>query len=324
MTAILLEKIIEIAVIAILKPDAVSGADKAVMWKLFPFLSALKLLIIGIVYRFFLAGIWYFPITIFALTCGIGLIMTIVLAINQRSGLVLLLFLGLFLSVFALSLIKGEATPYRTCSTFGLFVGFILMVLFFMLKGKGIRMIYGVLMLILVVNQSRALNNWFVNDYQRYEYDKEVLLNVAEEIETNFDASKPVVFVGTIALAPQVKKVDINGASFINWGISGGPIPGAANIEFLKRHGHAFTVPTEEQIETGRAIAKTMAVEYPKAGYVVETADIVLVNFGSNYDYRDYISLKEQSVYNGYVDTLSRIFGWDSDYALGQLETAIN
>ena len=191
------------------------------MWKYFPFFTNLKLLIIGIVYRFFLAGAWYLPISIFVIAFVIAVVTAIVLAIKRKSGLILLLFLGLVLAVFAMSIVKGESTPYRMCSPFCVFTGFIFMLLALLLKGKGLKIAYGVLMVILVLNQSRSLNNWFVNDYQRYEHDKEVLLNVATEIEKNHDATKPVVFVGTIKLAPQIKKFKLTALHLLTGAAAG-------------------------------------------------------------------------------------------------------
>lgn len=322
--AVVIEKLIEMVVLAILNPQIVAGADKSVMWKHFPFLTNLKLLIIGMFYRFFLTGFWYFPISIFASALIIAIVTAIVLSIKRKSGLILLLFLGLLLAVFSMSIIKGEATPYRMCSSFCIFTGFILMLFAQLLKGKWLKVSYGILMVILVLNQSRALNNWFVNDYQRYEYDKEVLLNVAANIEENHDVSKPVVFVGTIELAPQIKKGENNGSSFVNWGGFGGPTPGTENLEFLLLHGHEFNAPSEEQIEEALKIAEAMQIEYPKTGYIMETDDINIVNFGQNYDYIDYISEKEEKTYDAYVSALSKVFGWSYEYALGQLETAIN
>lgn len=318
--AVTLEFLISYIVIKTANISAISGADNAILWRYNPFFYTLKTLAIGIIFRYFQASSWYLPIAIFSIGCALTIIISVVLAIKRKRPIILLLAFGLLLSVISLSLIKGHVAPYRTCSTFGPFIAFIFMTIMLLLKRKWINVIYGVLMIVLIINQTRVLSGWFVNDYNRYEKDKEIALNVANTIEYEFDESKPLVFVGDVAKAPNVKKVSINGKPFLGWGINGGHPPGGEILIFLELHGHKFKMPTPHQILDAKEIAKDLP-KYPKQGYAFESDDFIVVNFGLNDKWE--LSSKEKIAFIKLKKILIKLTGLSDDYIEGQIYTAI-
>jgi hypothetical protein len=61
---ILIELIINKIVRLIIQPEDVVSAANSIFWLNYPFIYNLKTFIVGIIYRFFLASLFYFPITV--------------------------------------------------------------------------------------------------------------------------------------------------------------------------------------------------------------------------------------------------------------------
>ena len=296
------------------------GANNDIEWMQYGILFSLKSLSIGIIYRYFLAAYWYFPITLLLTVSVVAVVLAVYFAIKRKRAIILLLFLGLFLALIALSLVKGHVTHYRTCSAFAPFIAFILMVCFSVFNKKPQQIIFVILMLVLVINQTRILNNWFVNDYMRYENDKEIALHTAKDLESGFDVTKPVVFAGDTAMAPQVKKVASNGLPIIGWATNAGQGDSQMH-QFMLMHGHEYVSGTQSMIDNGRMLAESQA-EYPKAGYIVDYGEFIVVNFGDNYRWR--LEEKEKAVQTWFISVMVKVTHMDKTYLEGQLATAIN
>lgn len=68
----------------------------------------------------------YFPITVFVILALVFVLYCVVLAIRRRSFAPVGLGLLVFVSLFLLSLVKGDVQPYRTSQTLSAFAGFVL------------------------------------------------------------------------------------------------------------------------------------------------------------------------------------------------------
>jgi len=261
----------------------VPAANQYVLWFKQPFLLTLKNLFFGSVYKYILMGKSYFPITVFVISGILSFIMTIYLAVKKRKPIIILLMFLLYLSIISLSLIKGVVLPYRTSSTLGIFAAFVFMLLLILFKNKWIKIIYGVLIVVLVVNQTRILSSWFNNDYLRYVKDKEMVVKISKDIEKDFDETKPVMFIGWVEQSPNLNRIEeeYNGVSFIgNYSDkreARNPFYYLLN-DFFELHGHKFNIATQEQYLSGRIIAEDMP-SYPKKGYIKEMDDYIIVNF---------------------------------------------
>jgi len=298
-----------------------TGASNTISWFKYPVGYTVKTLVIGFIYRYVLAAYWYFPITLLLMSADIGILLAIILSIKKKRPIILLLMLGLLLSVISLHLINGHIVPYRANAAFAVFVAFILMMVWMMLKKRWLNIVYGILMVVLIVNQTRILNAWFVNDYQRYEKDKEIAVTVAMTIEAEHDEKKPIVFVGETAMAPQTKKVSTNGLPIIGWSIRAFDNRATQFHNFLIYHGHDLVQANERQYADGRALAANMP-SYPKNGYIKELNDYIVVNFGDNYKW--ILTPKEEKAQAMFLDTLEKLTGLDRTYLEGQLATSIN
>lgn len=158
-----------------------------------------KTLVYDVIVRFFVMGIWYFPIAVFAFCAVAAAIAGIVLAVKHRRLSYLLLFAGLVFSCLVLSFIQGEISNYRMCQTFSLFTAFVIMLIVsrvLMIKMKKFfkgAVIY--LSFLLVFLQANSLCNLFSLELQRWHEERQILLNIADDLGSEFDLSEPVVFV---------------------------------------------------------------------------------------------------------------------------------
>jgi hypothetical protein len=157
----------------------------------------------------------YYPIKIFVAAAAVIVVYSLWRSIRLRDIRIVVCMLGSFAAAFLLAVVEGKATLYRSAQflplvcAYGILLtacavsGFISWVR--AAEGKPrlrrllIRVCSGLFLLCaasVLWNQCTDLNRWFYVDYQKYEYTKEYLVRVAEELERNFDTSKPVVFTG--------------------------------------------------------------------------------------------------------------------------------
>ncbi len=262
---------------------AVGAANTRIFWLDTSALVIVKNLFWGLISKYAIIAKTYLPIFVLLLACGIILISTIYWAIKKKRPVLFILLLLMYLSIVSLNIVKGGTLPYRTDSALAVFVGFSMMLLWITLGNKRLRVIYGILIIILVINQTRVLNNWFYNDYKRYERDLEIEENISNEIETYHDASKPILFIGWVENSPDTRTIpgEYNGVQYFNqysnYREKANPYSYLL-LDFFRIHGHAFTDATEEYYEEGREIAEDMP-SYPKPGYIKEEEEYIIVNF---------------------------------------------
>ena len=261
----------------------------------------------------------YFPITGYVFAVAVTGIVAVFATVRKRNGWYLPLYLGMLITPFLLTLIEVRITQYRSCQYMPLFTAFgVLLFYWGILKATRIKWLpyvcvaFGV---ILTYNQATELNKNFYVDYKKYENTKDVLTEIAWEIEKEYGTGVPVVFTGhyetpyVIAkdyyvsysswqyhcIATITDKVDIHlkekyftpyGYSFIGeanypfiqWGFDAFDGTNRQIMNFLEMHGHTFLLVTDENVlEQADAIGATMP-EWPAEGAITMQDGYVLVN----------------------------------------------
>lgn len=251
----------------------------------------LKILIITVLFGYFFASISSASIFIFLLTNLLFIYLTIKLSVRYKSISFFLLFLLLGFSNFLLSFIQGSVTPYRASQPLALFIAFIFMLLLHFIKtDKPKKLVIYFLVFFLVLIQTRELNKLFYLDFLRFQDDKNIVLQVSNTIQSNFDNNKPVIFVGN----PRPRKNQDNivgfyskiGESVFLW-IQNSPSEYKLELyRFFKMLGFSFQEPTKNQILEGSFLAKKMSV-WPYKESIKEFDDFIVVNFGNNDSFFD-------------------------------------
>ena len=273
------------AVVRAMYPSAtVVGASNArILWFYQPAAQVIKNVFWGLVGKYIINAKIYFPIAVFLLASLVFTIAVVYLAFKRKKPVLILLAVGIFFSVVSVSVIKGAALPYRTDSALGFFTAFAVMLVWLVINKNWQKTLWILVVVLLVVNQTRVLNNWFVNDYMRYERDKEIAENVSLEIEKTCTASKPVLLIGWVDNSAATWNIagEYNGIQFFNAYLNYREKPNEYSsllIDFFKIHGHEFADATQTYYEVGREVAKDMP-SYPKAGYIREEEAYIVVNF---------------------------------------------
>lgn len=185
-----------------------------------------KDLLFQFVLRYFVSAKYFFGVFIFALMMCIFIILLIALAIKRKN--VRIPFIGLIMMVIPWLLIPVELviTPYRACQAVVFLIAFVSLIFFDTIEktcekfSKIKKYIVGIgfiFLIVLVFNQGFSLNKYFYVDELKNKNDENVCREIALELMTNYDVTKPVAFVGEYEMPEAIRKyvyVDINSEEF--------------------------------------------------------------------------------------------------------------
>ena len=173
---------------------------------------------------------------------------------------------------------------------------------------------------LLIFYQAVDLSRHFSDNYRRWEEEKNVLLSVGNRLQSEYAEtlqSKPVVFIGEYHLSESIlddkyvraddpgylalKKVwsifggDLStsdydethvlvraqheNTSVISWGIDSFDDGNTELLNILKYLGYSFIQSSYEQYLEAAELTEALPA-YPETGYITETEDYIVVNFG--------------------------------------------
>ena len=252
-------------------------ADKEINWGQYGILESFEIILVDIVCA--MKNIKYFPVLIFDVASGIGLAISILQSDRKKNWMILVIFIAMFLSNFAISILQLDAVLYRTCTSWGLFVAIIVLMLYKFLSEYKITKILACLVIgILVLQQSKTLNQLFYNDYKRYQKDLHIAYDLVYNLEKDYDISKPLVIMGTPYKGMGDYGAQSYSLSVLWWGKKAFDDKGSEFIKFLNSLGYSFQNPTDEEYEKGKIEAENME-RYPKDGSIRELDDCIIINF---------------------------------------------
>jgi len=221
----------------------------------------------------------YFPVLVFDVAVIIGFVISVIQAYKKENVMILLLYIGAVLSNFAFVFLQLKGVLYRTCTSWSLFVTIVFMIFYiYMSKYKATKILSGIFITILVLQQSRYLNQMFYNDYIRYQRDLHIAYQLIDDLETSNDITKPIVIAGWPKKAIAKDGSQVNSLSVLWWGKKAFDDNGAEFIKFLNSLGYEFKNPNDEQYEKGIKEAENM-VSYPQEGSIKELDDCIVINF---------------------------------------------
>jgi len=270
-----------------------------------------------------LNAVVYLPITVYELAVWIFGIFSIFQAVKKRNLWFPILFVGMLVTPFLLTVAEMRLTYYRSCQYLPFFAAAGLWLLctwgcsIRTKKGTGRRFLKVVLAVfgcILVWNQAECMNRSFYTDYKKYQSSKELLCNIAYEIEREYGTDIPVVFTGHYStpdvyledsyvsygswqyrvIATITDKIDphlkekyfaprgysfVGEANFpmIQWALDAFDGTNREMIKFLQMHGHDFPLVTDPEVyEEAQKLAVSMP-GWPAEGSIVLENGYILV-----------------------------------------------
>lgn len=252
-------------------------AEKQINWGSYGILESLQLTVLNIINA--IKNIKYYPVLIFDVASIIGLAIGILQSDKNKNWMILVIFIAMFLSNFAISVLQLGSVLYRTCTSWGLFVAIIMMAVYYFLNEYKItKILASIAITILVLQQTVSLNKLFYNDYKRYQKDLHIAYDLVYNLEKNCDISKPLVIMGTPYKGMGDYGAQSNSLSVLWWGKKAFDDKGSEFIKFLNSLGYSFQNPTDEEYEKGKIEAENME-RYPKDGSIRELDDCIIINF---------------------------------------------
>ncbi len=252
-------------------------AEKEINWGNYSIIESLQMICYEI--KSSVINITYFPVLIFGISIILGFFISIIQYYKKRNIMIIILYLGMILSNFAIAILQLKGVIYRACTSWGLFVAIIALICYkYVSKYKVTKIMTTIFIFILVLQQTKYLNQMFYNDYIRYQRDLNIAFNLINELEQSYNTNKPLVIMGTPKKSIGKDGSQVNSLSVLWWGKKAFNDNGAEFIKFLNSLGYNFKRPSDEQYEKGKVEAETMS-SYPQKGSIVELQDCIVVNF---------------------------------------------
>lgn len=215
--AFILRLIIGYGIMAVLGLKYTHTGATRIAWPLSA--EQIKDLIKGIVIDYGAAALINLSITIFAFCALLFALRSIFLAVRRRSFLPVFLGLCTGLSLFLITLIQGTVMYYRTAITLMVFCAFVFYLQaedFYMLINHGIlrrnhlKLLAGRcgigLLLFITWRQAAHLHRYLALNNQRYDNEAAIMQQIGYTLSSEYDTSKPLIFVGDFS----------NGDAFFN------------------------------------------------------------------------------------------------------------
>lgn len=166
-------------------------------------------------------AIVYLPITGFEFATIFVAGLSVYLAVKKKNLWYPVLFAGMMIATFLLTVAEARITGYRSCQFLPFFTAFGCVLCYLALSGFGSsgnvnrtnggnsvngtsratgkrwgRCVAFILAAVLIYNQAAAMNQSFYEDYRKYENDKEILNQIAYDVASEYGTETPILFVG--------------------------------------------------------------------------------------------------------------------------------
>ena len=228
----------------------------------------------------------FLPITIFVAFLIITLYFELVNLLKTNNSLRTLSFLGMIFANFIIPILQLSIV-HRTLFSLIITIAILGAYVYncFCTK-KNLKYVLNICAILLILHESRMLNNFFVNDYKRYEREKVVANSIAIEVVNNYDfENKPLVFYIEKPAEVQQKYGRIhkeNSISIMWWGLTAFDKPQEETIKFVNYLGYSFKFPTKEQVENAKEEYNNLKEDEKKN--IVEFDNYIVVNL-EKYDF---------------------------------------
>lgn len=291
LVSVVLNLVISKILFNVINDSNVGIAGKTIIYDFSNILGSIWLLIKLMAYSYLYKALYHLPITILVISIIIFGVIYISKYIKSKNVNYILLMIFSYISLFSLSLIQGYSAYYRTCQTFALFISFTFSFLTYLVllksKKEYLKKLVVITMFVLIFYQSKEIHKWaYLNDL-RFQHEKLVIIDISQELQKNYDISKPIVFMGEYSSPEVVKKhmykngvrlgqSDLN--SYIDWALTAFDTPGAEILKFSQLYGYNFKLGTMEMLEEAK-LEKDSLKNYPESGYILEKENYIIVNF---------------------------------------------
>lgn len=271
--------------------------------------------------KYYLNAFAYLPIAVLVFGIAALFMLCIVRGIRKKDIFLPLAALAVPLAPACMVIIEGKETYYRASQyvpLIGAFAIFLILMLIREHLPKFCMAVGAALAFVLLWNQCAEMNKWFYVDYLKYQDTRNVMEQVAYDLEKGYDLQKPIVFrgayfvpfgiakdaylefdsaryrwirrIGDLIDPHLVEKYNAEGVygyvfaetpvnSTLRWGVTAFDGTGGELGNFMKMLGHDFKIETDlKKIEEAQKRTVEMT-NFPENGYIREYEEYIIVNF---------------------------------------------
>ena len=272
--------------------------------------------------KYYLNGLVYLPIAVLVFGISLLLLVCIVYGVKKRDIFLPLAAVAIPILPVLMIFVEGKESYYRASQYVPLVGAFGVFLMFWIgqaLFPKWMKRVGVLLAAALLWNQCADMNRWFYVDYLKYEYFKNVMLTVANDLESDFDLSKPVIFGGACEVpypimkdacvdfsSPQYKMIRALGDivdehliekynekggrgyifaetptfSTLQWGVTAFDGTAGEIQKFLNMLGYEIPIVRDlQKIEDAGKKRRGDMPHFPQEGYIQEYEGCLIVNF---------------------------------------------
>lgn len=143
---------------------------------------------------------------------------------------------------------------------------------------KAIKYLSIIAFIWLIIIQTKTLNQYFYNDYKRYEKEKTIANDIAINVMKNYDyKNKPLLcFIPSDEVRGEKYEINAdNGKSVIKWGIDAFDEPQTEITKFINEQGYNFKYITKEAAK--KAYEELYKIEKMN-DYIIELENAIMIN----------------------------------------------
>lgn len=157
---------------------------------------------------YFAVSVIYYPVLLFVVCSVIYTIALVYFSWKKKDTMLFVVGLGVYVSLFALCFIAGDIMAYRACQPLVIFVAVVFFGIVVALdRTPKWKQLCGSILIIVSISYSiYDMNQWFALDYEKTEYEMQIIDQIAEELNSgkyNVE-EKPLVFVGNFELPDEL------------------------------------------------------------------------------------------------------------------------
>lgn len=172
------------------------AANTHMEWFEDSFINVIRWLYRELLAQYVITGVSNYSIWLFDVALFVGGIGSFVYSVKKRSLWCVFLYAATCISSLALGIVIGSAPEYRMAQAIPVIVALFMMLVAENLKEKKIikKVAVGIF-IILIFNQTLIINRYSVVNYQRHEYEQNIIVDISKDLKDYPISEKPVLFV---------------------------------------------------------------------------------------------------------------------------------
>ena len=167
-----------------------------IAWTESSIINVIKWLLRELIGQYLIAGISNYSILIYDIAIFAGLALTFVISFKRKNPWLVVLYATTVVSSIALAVVIGSAPEYRMAQAIPVLVALFILVIVMLLPQKPlVKVTAWCIIGILVFNQTLLINRYTVLNFERHQYENDILQNISRDLQEFSIDKKPVLFV---------------------------------------------------------------------------------------------------------------------------------